>query len=291
MQTVDDLVKAALNHLVREQRTQLSVLADAVDDVETRFKLTTPIGPLHPGDLIGIGYEVAYVIAADPAESQVEVLRGQFGTTASAHDAGSIVYLDARFFPGDALTQVRAELLALSESLFAVSTVDVTVGRGDWMTPVDLSGFPLVKRVLVARRERPDGQLWTDVKCKLLRHAPSDYGDHALRWDARNPGGRHQIVVAHGFFVDGLEPTTSLDDIGLAPYMHDAVPYGVAYRLLGGRDAQTSDRSSQGQGISRDPNEMQPLASVRTAEWLRTQRDLQVSQALTQLLAEWSWGA
>lgn len=291
MTTVGDLVQGALNHLVREQRTTLSVLEADLDEAATTVALTHPFGPLSPGDLIGLGYEVCYVVAADPAAHTVTVIRGHLGTTPAAHPAGSVVYLDARFFPGEALTQVRAELLALSESLFAVSTVEITVGPGDWMVPVDLDHLPLVKRVLVARRERDDGKIWLDVPCRLIRNAPGEFGANALRFDRTNPGGRHQVVVAHGFFVDGIEPDTDLAEVGLAPYMVDAVPFGVAYRLLGGRDAQTSDRSSQGQGMARDPNEMQPLASVRTAEWLRAQRDLQVSQALTQLLAEWSWGS
>ena len=290
METVDDLVVASLNHLVREQRTGLSVLGDSIDQTDQSLWLSIPFDLLHPGDLIGVGYEIMYVVSADGPAQTVEVLRGQHGTIPVAHDAGATVYLDARFFPGEAFTQTRSELLALSESLFTVSTVDITVTRGEWQVPVDLDHLPLVKRVLVARRETGRNGLWVDVPCRLIRHAPGGLGAHAIRFDARSLGGRHQIVVAHGFHLDNLTPTTLLNDVGLAPYMRAAVPFGVAYRLLGPRDTQTSDRSAQGQGMSRDPNEMQPLASVRTAEWLRVQRDLEVSRALSQLLAEWSWG-
>ena len=67
----------------------MSSLAAAVSDIDTTIELD-PAGPAVSGALAQIDEEILEVI--DVVGAEYQVIRGAFGSTAAAHDAGSAVY-------------------------------------------------------------------------------------------------------------------------------------------------------------------------------------------------------
>jgi hypothetical protein len=76
------------NELAGQSSVQL---ADAADDASSTIFLY-PAGSASEGQLLQVGGEIMVVVGAEEGGEQYEVVRGAYGTEASAHTAGATVY-------------------------------------------------------------------------------------------------------------------------------------------------------------------------------------------------------
>lgn len=290
--TLGDAASAALTMLTREQRTEVNTLDGQISSTSaTSLTLDDLDSIISPGELIAVDDEVMYVRRYDTATGQMTVYRGQLGSTAATHADGAVVLVAPRFTPFEALNEVIAEVSDIGDRLFAVSTATPSFTAGAELVDLDSAAHDQVYRIIsmkvsTSMTRRP----WADSKFRLLRDMPTgDYpsGFAVDMLGSQRIAGTARITYAHSLDTSSLARATTLAAIGIPDYAADVLTFGACYRLLGPRDATSSDRSAQGN--SRRDEETLPLAAIRSADWFSQRRDIALSRAQARQLAEYGW--
>jgi hypothetical protein len=284
--TMADLVERTRNHLVSNRRTPLNRLEDDLDLGAEFLELKHDSSQVRDAAYLGIDYEVVYGWAT--AGKRVDIARGQLGTADAFHNEGTIVEVEPRFPRGVILRALQEELRSWPEDVFRVEVVAGVVGLDDDAVVVGVTGTAPVHRLL-AVQFAPDvhGEGWTNyLGGRLVRtggaYQLSFYGGRPMRASAL------RVVVARGFNLTTLLPTTDLGDVGLTHTMLDIPALGAAARLVVPTEIERTDDYPAGSG--RTAEMVQGGARLRAGATLWQLRNDRLEDERRRLLAEYGFG-
>jgi hypothetical protein len=282
--TVQSLIEEIRNdHLLTGIAEQRNLLDLAVDTDDTTIRFTYPINGVTEGQRISIGLEDMYVWTTNASAKTAEVDRGEFGTTATTHDANVVIRVRPRWSDGQILRHINAEIASLtSAGLWAMRTVDLTSVAGQM-------GYDM------------DGVVQDDV---LGIHSVRwDYGSidmdyptvHRSLWEYQRDLPTADFPAGHAIFIRdaNVDPNATVrvayrspldagldayaDDVetvsGLRSSAKDLLALGTAIRLIAGREVHRNFDETQGQ--TRRAEEVPPganLGGLRGLMALREQR-------------------
>lgn len=286
MTTVLELVDRTRNHYLnagrREERNRLTSGVDASTD---SLVVDFDTGGIARGAKISLGIEDMYVWGA--TGQTVDVQRGQFNTTAAAHDAGATILVNARPTPAEVVEQFDEVIHDLNgHGLFRVRTADVTVAATDtgydlaltdYLAPIDVrvdtgSGeddWPLVHRWDLAR-DLPTSQFASGNALHLYENLP--VGETVrFRYRSRLTAGLSAL--------DQVVETVT----GMESWMTDLLAMGAALRLMTGREIARNRDDRQGD--TRRAEEVPPNAQLISVRGLREQFDVRLRAVQRSLLS------
>lgn len=272
--TTADLISQVEEHLLGGDRDELNELANPMTSTATTLTLSMDLSGVTAGAYLGIDIEVMLVWSVDPTSQQVTVRRGMLGSTAVAHDAETLVYVNPLFTKWSIWRSLNVEIVSLSgadNGLFAEraftltsqpvkKTYDIPVGNAD------------LRQVLEIRYDSPGPEAyWPLVRRRsfqIVRDVTMDSTTAtglAIRIEESFIAGRRIVVRYAGDF--GLLSPVLLDDAtlstGMSANMIDIPALGAAARLMGVREAKRSfvERAVD----SRRASEVPPGSSSRAA--------------------------
>ena len=278
MTTVQQAIDRAINdYLLTGSRPQRNVLTGAVSDSDTTLAVTHDLGGIAAGAKLAMGLEDMHVVSVDPTAGSATVIRGDYGTVAAAHDAGTIVYVNPKFTQATVLRAINDELDSLSgEGLFRMTAMDVTYNssvRGYDMDGVDPDQLLGVFEV----RASTSGpwQDWPRIQSyELARHMPSADFPSTVSIILHDYVEAGQIVRVRYMTpyanVDALDQELT-EDAGLHSQAHDIVSIGAAARLVAGREIKRN--FTEAQGDTRRAAEVPPGATLQSVTGLLKLRE------------------
>lgn len=273
---------------------RITTLASTITISDTTIGCThTPPADVDTGSLIEVGYELCYVVSK--SGNNLVVIRAMYGSTGAAHTAGALITFKPRFPAGMMLNELLAEILGWPPELFATTTVELTVPAGD--TTVDLTGSAgkNPRRILAAERAdfydtakpwRPTVQALRLVRGMDVATFPSGTAVQLTEGWAFAEAATLRVTYAHDYTLGTFTSSTDLQTaVGISPSLNDAAVYGLAARMIDGKE--TARNSHERQGQSRRAEEVPPQSWMRTqAQWMAL-RDRRVSDEINRLRATW----
>lgn len=270
---IDSSVSTTLARIRRQMRSGsragFNLLDGAIDADDTTISLAiTPDAGLRAGSEICIDVELMYVRSV--STNSVVVIRGWEGSTAVAHDSGTLVEVNPRFSSYDILNAMRAEIGSWGPALYRVDTqtfaVDGTtelieLTTAGWANCYGIGTVMLEPTESVAYgRPVPISPLHRVLRTEAnkLTSAPSGL---AIRLIESYRIGT--LVVEAGLPFESFDIGDDLvTDVGLVETQLDVVEMGVKARLL--VDAENNRGQRAAQGESREAAETPPGSLVST---------------------------
>ena len=219
---------------------------------------------LGAGAIVEIGQELMFSKSLNVVTNEVTVQRGARGTTATTHDAGSIVKITPAFARKNVYDAVSDQIKNLYPTLFATETLELTASTGykllgnhgsnqdtynylitplkaisqytDWQSGSDQTGLKY-NGVAIEMIDLPNPFVYTDdtstQRTKTYTSGPDVV--HAVQFVGISAG--HTVYVT--FKKKFIEPTnedTTLASIGLETEYEPIVMAGAAAQMLVGKD-------------------------------------------------------
>jgi hypothetical protein len=293
MTDVSDLIEQTRRHLYGTYRALYNRNSDPLTDATTSITFDFELGRIAAGSIISIDDELIYVWEVNTTTHVATVVsRGWMGTTAAAHDDGSLVEVSPRFPTVLVRQALLDELRSWPDSLYRVDTEEITA-------VVSTRGydFPVVPfHDIIEVRRSPltcEYGIWPEIKeFSVDRHASvTEYtSGQALYINEGLPTTTETLKVLYSapfsldYFDDGIDLTY---DIGLPESTYDIPPLGAAWRLLAPREVRRSFVEAQGE--SRRSEEVAPNAAMQTAANLKRLRDERLREEAAKIQAKRSW--
>lgn len=287
MTTTADLLSETRRHLESYRRTPMNQLNAAIDATATTLTFTHDVSQIQAGAYLEIGLELVYVWTVDQGGKTATVQRGQAGSTAVAHTAGSVVTVNPPFPDFAILKAVNDDLLSLASpinGLYAVRSVDLTATANS--SGYDLAGATDLLEILDIRHKHAGApRTWSAVtNFELHRNTSADDFPSGLGLtlsEGVRPGQAIRVLYKASF-----DPLTTLaDDVetvaGLPASMHDIPPLGAAMRLVAPREIRRNQIESQGD--SRRAEEVPPGALGSALRGLAALRQIRISEEASSL--------
>ena len=219
---------------------------------------------LGAGAIVEIGQELMFSKSLNVVTNEVTVQRGARGTTATTHDAGSIVKITPAFSRKNVYDAVSDQIKNLYPTLFATETLELIASTGykllgnhgsnqdtynylitplkaisqytDWQSGSDETGLKY-QGVAIEMIDLPNPFVYTDdtstQRTKTYTSGPDVV--HAVQFVGISAG--HTVYVT--FKKKFIEPTnedTTLASIGLETEYEPIVMAGAAAQMLVGKD-------------------------------------------------------
>ena len=219
---------------------------------------------LGAGAIVEIGQELMFSKSLNVVTNEVTVQRGARGTTATTHDAGSIVKITPAFSRKNVYDAVSDQIKNLYPTLFATETLELTASTGykllgnhgsnqdtynylitplkaisqytDWQSGSDETGLKY-QGVAIEMIDLPNPFVYTDdtstQRTKTYTSGPDVV--HAVQFVGISAG--HTVYVT--FKKKFIEPTnedTTLASIGLETEYEPIVMAGASAQMLVGKD-------------------------------------------------------
>lgn len=273
--------------------TEITTLAsDIATTTETTIYASSESGGLRAGATVQIDDELMRVL--DRNGSEVTVVRGWSGTTAATHSDGSIVYVNPRWTRLNIYNVAKREVISWPRSIFAVTSVDITVNYSSDVMAFDLgitaAEAALVRRILHVERQNTETKRWEDVRrwdVLINQDAAVFPSTMALQLWRKVPNyTTYRVHYGTGFDVSTWTAGTDLiATAGLTAQMENILTYGVMARLL----APKESKRSQGQRRTQS----QRAASLRaghqaqTATYFQSLRERELKELSSWLLQQW----
>ncbi len=226
---------------------------------------------LGAGAIVEIGQELMFSKSLNVVTNEVTVQRGARGTTATTHDAGSIVKITPAFARKNVYDAVSDQIKNLYPTLFATETIELTASTGykllgthgsnvdnynylitplkaisqytDWQSGSDQTGLKY-NGVAIEMIDLPNPFVYTDdtstERTKTYTTGPDVV--HAVQFAGISAG--HTVYVT--FKKKFIEPTnenTTLASIGLETEYEPIVMAGAAAQMLVGKDIKQINAS------------------------------------------------
>ncbi len=291
MSTVAGHIQTVRRLLLGAHRPEFNVLDGAIDADDTSLSfLYAPMGIGH-ASYLAIDSEILYVFAVQG--QSVTVMREALGTTAATHADGAIIECNPRFPDALILDEMRAEIDSWPRSVYRADAVDLTVPTNT--TTVDLDGITGLIDVLEVFRKPVTSidDRYPSIPFTAKRQmSASDFASGVALSLDRTPAAAQavdlRVVCAVGFDTSTFEAATDLQaDVGLSAGLEDALKYGVAWRLLVGREVKRTFTEAQGE--PRHAEEVPPGHSTSTAQAFRVIRDKRLAEEATRLVGIYGW--
>lgn len=274
----------------------LYTLQSAVDADDTTLMVEHNLTHITRFSILALDYELVLVTDIAHTAGQITVKRGMAGSTATTHDAGTLVEQDPLLPKAHLLDHAELEIRTWEKQLFRVVTLSLDVTRTSRV--YDLAGVDPEGVDFLLEVRRPPvgtpvslflsswaGDTWPKVQAKLLRDMPiADLPSGAGLQLLRYPSSAATLRVAYASPLDlsTFEPATDLvDDVGMDPGWIDILELGLRTRALSGSMSSRSDWRATGD--NRDAQQVSLLDLVRGVEMSRSQRDARLADAATKL--------
>ena len=219
---------------------------------------------LGAGAIVEIGQELMFSKSLNVVTNEVTVQRGARGTTATTHDAGSIVKITPAFARKNVYDAVSDQIKNLYPTLFATETLELTASTGykllgthgtdgdkynylitplkaisqytDWQSGSDQTGLKY-NGVAIEMIDLPNPFVYTDdtstQRTKTYTTGPDVV--HAVQFVGISAG--HTVYVTFKKkFVEPTNESTTLSSIGLETEYEPIVMAGAAAQMLVGKD-------------------------------------------------------
>lgn len=306
MTTLNDLVEEIRSDYLLtgdvEMRNRLGALATVGATTLTLERANTGF---VDGSRIEIGYEDLYLVTGSQSSNQIEVERGQFGSTAYEHPQNELVVDNPKYSKASILRAINRELDALSGSnrLFQMLSLSITFNSSvmgydftdkDAATPTDPD---TVYSIWEIRAATPG----STADWPLLQHfqftkgMPADEfpSTMALIFDVGGYPGRDMVVRYRAPFtqLDLSDPDFDPDDTdiaevtGLPRSAEDLLALGAAIRLSAGKEIKRNFSDSQ--GTTRRPEEVPAGATLQSYGGLLKMYEKRIEQEKARLAAQY----
>jgi hypothetical protein len=236
-------------NLLSGDKDERNILQADITSTATSLTLSGANEGAQPGAYLGIDLEVLYVVDTNDASNSVTVTRGELGSVAAAHTAGTRVYVNPRFSRWQMVKALNAELRDLSappNMIFQVKDFTLTTQPVQQTYLIPSANVDIID-TLEIRSAIPDAnKSWPRITrndSSILRNLPTSFSPSgmALRLDvAVYPGQQMQVSYAAplGEIVDST--TDVFAQTGPPLPAGDSPPLGTAARLMGVREAKRS---------------------------------------------------
>lgn len=278
MATIGDLVNRSRRMVRAGRREPFNLLDGAHTSSDTQLTLKHPLGKIAIGDYVGIGGEIAYVVAKDEGQQKITVVRGAEGTPAVAHVDGEVLEINWRWFSADLLEFLSDEIRSWPDTIFTVANADVSMGVSARDVSVALTRYRYTLKLYRKISGRPSIEM-PIRSYRVETGMPTDqYADGNALIVTSNPDtASYRLVYAQGFNLTALENlTTDLANVGLSANLYDAAKHGVAWRALVGDEAARSNELAQPE--PRDADDVSAGDATRAASAFKSIRDLRLEE-------------
>lgn len=289
MTTVGDLIDTTIRqHLEMTGPLGVNRLEASMTATQETVELDWQPDPEPaPGHYIEIGNEAMLVLATNGVN--LEVLRGQWGSTARAHSATDLVTIQPRFLRRQVLVEVQDEIRSWPTTLYGVSRTDISWASSAHDVDLDGATGKEVTKLLDVRLKPTGDEPWFDLST-AVEVFPVDTDDFSSGWRLHALRGFSastvQITYAHEFYLDDLDEDIDLEeDVGLSASMLDIVRYGVGGRLLTSQEGERARLDQQGQ--RRFAEEVPPQHQLTAAEAMMKLRDKRLQDEEERLISRW----
>lgn len=296
--TVGTLVDRTFDLLLGSEREDINQLVVAITPAATTFNVRFSPPP-KVKSYLAIDTEVMYVVGAQTASgtsSTATVIRGMRGTTAVAHNATAVVYVNPFFTRYQVRNVLQDEIRSWGPQVFAVKTVDVSATA--FIRGYDLGNIAPWLDVLSVR-ESPDPYQgvtdtkdWRTVPFTVLHSAPTSDFPSGNGLIITLPAGvfdtprTFHVTYGAPFDVDAtFTDSATLLSMGLDTSDLDIPPYGAAWRLAGSREMRRL--LTQAMGEVADLQEYPPGYAIAVADKFKALRDSRLSDAAARLRAQY----
>lgn len=291
MTTVHDVIERTRRHLYGgESRDERNRLNGNITSSATGLGLDFTAQGIAPGATLAIELEELYVW--DVTAPNVEVSRGEGGSTAAAHTSGTAIFVNPKFSAFSILQAINEELNDLSSpeaGLFAVGTVTLDyVGGTD---AYNLTSVADLLGVLSVSFDTGDGsERWGVLRhgeWRLQRNADTaEFASGlALIVNGYVPSGRDLRVAYRKPFAALSSLAQNVETIsGLPATAHDILAIGAAIRLTAGSEVA---RNFLDQGETRRAGEVPPQARANEMRALAQLRRDRISAEKARLYAKY----
>lgn len=294
MTTVADLIVETQRLVHGTQRTEINVLAAAVNSSTTTITIEDAAGGITERSVISIDDELMYVRAV--SGTSLTVIRG-YRSTAAAHDDGKLIEVNPRFPQVMIRRALIDDIHSWPDSVYREQTQEYSLSTSE--VGIDLDDFATVRRILDVEMAATDNLLFWQRPYRTRLLTAADPGDF--------PSGNGLIVYPADFrsypttgsstyavrvtaatdfvtstFTDAIDVVTT---VGLPATAIDIPPLGAAARLVGVREILRTNMGTQNQ--PRRAEEVPAGATIQTGLQLMQLRDRRLSQEATRLMARW----
>lgn len=288
--TASAILLDALNHLYSGVRHERDLLATTMNSSVTSVVSTYSRGGIKAGAKLSIDLEDMHVWSVSVSGATATVQRGEFGSTAAAHAAGSIVHVNAEWTPYEVFKQMNNELKSLSSplnGLFAARTVSLTYAAG--RTGYDLTGVSNIDGIVGVWAETSSGDRsripltdWRVERNLDTDVFPSGFGLFLTEgWP-----GREVRVVYRGQFGELSSLEDDVQTVTGLPYSaFDILAMGAAIRCAAPSEIDRNQTGSQGSG--RRSSEVPAGARLNAIRGLVALRQQRVSEERARMKARY----
>lgn len=273
MTTAANLISETESHLLAGDRDEMNRLTSSVTDSATTMTFDFDLNGIQQGSYVSLDLEIVYVWSVSGQTATVQ--RAMLNSTASAHTAGTLGYVNPKFSKLAIFNALNVELADISPELFQVKSFDLTSQPVQWTYTVPAINTDILD-ILEVRYQPPGPELsWPRIsrrKTQLLRDMPttgsgSFTSGMGIRIEEPLFPGRAMTVR----YAAPFSPLTALTDVvttvtGLSVSMLDIPPLGAAARLMGVREAKRAFIESTMD--TRRASEVPTGASARAAQVL-----------------------
>lgn len=278
MPTTADLISETKRHLLSLQREPMNKLTTGIGPTASAVTMDFDTSKVQEGSHLQIGLELMYVWSIDQSSKTAVVERGQLGSQAATHSAGSVVTINPKFPDFAIFKALNDELIDLASpvnGLFAVRSVELTATSNS--SGYNLPTTNLLEILSIEQRHAGSPRTWTPVtNYSLQQQAETD--DFASGTALHLGDGTRAGQPIRVLYKAGFSPLTALtDDVatvsGLPVNMQDIPPMGAAVRLAAPREIKRNFTEAQGE--PRRATEVPPgavQASMRSVAAMRQNR-------------------
>jgi len=250
MTTFHEVIERTRRRLMTTQREAISTLSGAVDADDATWTLSTDV---RFGANARLSVDLEDVYVASTGSGTANVVRGQYGSAAAAHDAGATVHVDPSWSNWDiaqAVNETLDDLSSPSFGLFRIRSADFDFDPS--AIGYELAGLSDFQDVWRVRYNQPGPENdWPIVPRGMWRlDQAADTTDFAsgVQLVLREGGYPGQKVrVSYRATFDTLTALTdNVESVsGLHAQAHKLLSLGAAVKLLSGLGAQRALTTGQ----------------------------------------------
>lgn len=300
--TVDALLERVRRDAMLSSYGPFYTLGATITDSETMLTVSEHISHLTVGSVIAIDAELMRITEIHHASDGVSVVRGAFGSTATAHTEGTLVEQDCRTPKAALLDWAELEIRSWNKVLFRVNTLTLAADKNN--RTYDLAGVDTqgVDFLLEVRAEPLNAAAdtfgsswvqdsWPHVEAQLLRNMPvADFpSGYALQLtNLPRYAGDMRVAYASPFNLTALTLATDLvSTVGLDPNYLDILEQGLRQRALSA--SMTARTDWRATGMARDAEEVTVLDVVRAVDMARSIRDRRLNEEAVNLRSRYAY--
>lgn len=290
---VSDAIALSRRDLYSLHRPQLNRLTADIASGSTSLQVDFDIGGLAANTYIGIEDEIVYVWDSDPDTKAATIMRGQQGTAAAAHVAGTLLEVNPRFPSASVRQALLDEIRSWPDTLFATYsfTGSLAAGkRGMDILNAATNGFLDILEVLRVPSSSSASALTTDSYidemgwriARNLSDAAYPSGYELILNTPASIASSYRVTYSYPFnlasFIDSVDLVAT---VGLSLDMLDIPRWGAQWRLLAPLETKRTDVS--GATSARVAADVPAGFSIRTAAQIKSIRDQRIKEEADRL--------